>query len=320
MNKTMLLGIGGAGCKILKTIHRNTHHQELMSAQYLFADSDEFNLKNYVDDRYSTILLQNNKCFQRNLFNGVKQLIIIAAFGGETGSKYSISAVNTAKEAGVEYILVIGIMPFLFEVMKIISRIVNVIDHFHNDSAINLEIINMERLAEKYYVTDTLEALKLIDMDINCIVEQLTKSINDNISYWNGYRINGNAYDLVYVSKSQGLYAITDILSEEGYNWVVSAHSENCRDAVEKAVAKLPSSLNVITDYLIYISCNNRQLSLKEFTDICLECFAQKVDNKSRIKWRIGKKIKGDDFKVVIIASCKTIQNRDSHSISLSKN
>lgn len=317
----MLLGIGGAGCKILKTIHRNTHHQELMSAQYLFADSDEFKLKDYADDRCSTTSLQNNNdVFQGNFFNGVKQLIVIAALGGETGSKYLISAVYAAKEAGVECILVIGILPFFFEGVDIITRGLNICKSFYNNSGINLELINLERLAGKYYETETLEALKLIDMDITYRVEQLTKSLNDNISYWNGYRINGNAYDLEYVSKSQGLYAITDILSEEGYNWVVSAHSENCRDAVEKAVAKLPSSLNVITDYLICISCNNRQLSLKKFMDICLNYFAQKVNNNARIKWRIGKKVTGYDFKVVIIASCKTIQNRDSHSISLSKN
>lgn len=232
---------------------------------------------------------------------------MIAALGGETGSTYSISTVKAAKETGVECVLVIGILPFFFEGVDIIKRGLNVCNPFYNDSEINLEIINMERLAEKYYETETLEALKLIDMDITCRVEQLTKSLNDNISYWNDYRINGNACDLEYVSKSQGLYVITDMLSEEGYNWVVSAHSENCRDAVEKAVAKLPSSLNVITDYLIYISCNNRQLSLKEFTGICLECFTQKVDNKSRIKWRIGKKIIGDDFKIVIIASCNNV-------------
>lgn len=51
MNKTMLLAIGGAGCEILDVVRRNSKHQEIISAQYSFADSDEFNLKNYADDR-----------------------------------------------------------------------------------------------------------------------------------------------------------------------------------------------------------------------------------------------------------------------------
>lgn len=305
----MLLAIGRAGCNILDVLHRNTKHQELMSAHYFFADSDEFNLRKYVCDRCSTILIQNNNdIFKGDFFKGIKQLIVIAALSGEMGSKYSVSAVTIAKGAGVENILVIGILPFVFEGMGRISRGLKVCRYFYNDLKINLEIIHMEILADKYLETNTLEAFRLIDIDITNRIEQLVVSINDNISHWECYSIYGNAYELDYVSESQGQYTITSILSEEGYNWVVSARSDNCRDAVEMAVTKLPSSLNEITDYLIYISCNNLQLSLKEFKDICGKYFAEKVNDRARIKWRIGKNWLGDDFKVVIIASCKTIQ------------
>lgn len=63
--------------------------------------------RNVAISKASIILLRNNDPFEETPFNfnGVKQLIVIAALGGKTGSKNSILAVKAAKEVGVEHLI-----------------------------------------------------------------------------------------------------------------------------------------------------------------------------------------------------------------------
>lgn len=305
MNNTMILGIGGTGGVITDIVRKETTHPELALAQYVFVDSDEKDLNKHSDGRCKIIRLESDcDSINKDIFKGIKQLVVIVALGGYTGSKYSLIAINEAKQAGVEHIIVIGICPFLFEGMTIILRAIQTGRSLSIDSGIIVEICNLQRYYEKYKDVEIEEALNLINHDILSRIEQFVMTTGNETSVWCGFNIHGNSLELDYIleSPTTSNNDVFNVLSKNGQNWIVSRAGNNFGDTFNDAVSGLPHCLNKIERVLIFISCNNRPLSLSELHEACLS-FSKELKDKIQVKWRFSHKFIGNDYKVVIITS-----------------
>lgn len=302
----MILGIGGTGGIITDIVRKESTHPELALAQYVFVDSDEKDLNKHSDGRCRIIRLESDcDSINKNIFEGIKQLVVIVALGGYIGSKYSLIAINEAKQSGVEHIIVIGILPFFFEGTTIILRAIQTSSELINGKGICVQNCNLEQYYEKHKDVELKEALNLINHDILSRIEQIVMTTGNETSVWCGFNIHGNSLELDYILKSPTTSRndVFNVLSKNGQNWIVSRAGNNFGDTFSDAVSELPHCLNKIERVLIFISCNNRSLSLSEFHETCRNLLSSVLKEKTLVKWRISHKYNGDNYKVVIIAS-----------------
>lgn len=116
MDKVMILAIGNAGGNIIEAVRRETKHTEMNKAQYVFADSNEGDLRKHEGTGGKVILLDScSDSFPADFFKDVSKLIIVVGLGGQTGTKFVELATVVAKDAGVDEIKVVVTIPFTFE-------------------------------------------------------------------------------------------------------------------------------------------------------------------------------------------------------------
>lgn len=171
---TTILAIGNAGGNIAESIHRETKHTELKSTLYIFADCDEEDLKKHASGGKQTIhLTSGNDVFPENVFQNVRELIIIAGLGGKTGTKFTELAVKAAKDTGVDIIKVVTTIPFTFEGENHVNRAVMAAQRLSDIDGVSSIVFNNEELLIKYPDINIFNAFEAADNEIMRIIENL---------------------------------------------------------------------------------------------------------------------------------------------------
>ncbi|MDE5796100.1 MAG: hypothetical protein K2H75_03225 [Muribaculaceae bacterium] len=172
----MVLAIGNAGGNIVSTIRKETQHPRLLSAQYVFADCNETDLKNHLaDDTLNLLLDSNSTCFPSVIFNEVTHLIIIAGFGGITGTKFTGLAAKAARKAGVLFINFVITTPFYFEGERRVDYAISAIKQFTDNNGIIT--FDNDDIFVKYPDENYFKSLSTIDRELMYLLEDMLSNI-----------------------------------------------------------------------------------------------------------------------------------------------
>lgn len=147
MARTMLLALGNAGGNILGTICRETKSAALKDAQYVFADCNEDDLNNHGAEDSRLILLDADISeFPAETFEGIEKLVIVAGLGGKTGTTFAEVAAKCASEHGVEEVVVVATLPFVFEGEKRLERSVAAVKRIQGIPGVHVFCLNNDEL------------------------------------------------------------------------------------------------------------------------------------------------------------------------------
>lgn len=173
MDKIMIIAIGNAGGSIVEAIRRESKHNELKNAQCVFADTNEDDLKKREAVGVKIVLLDSySDSFPADVFKDVSELIIVAGLGGETGTKFVKLAAIAAKDSGIDNVIVVATIPFVFEGDNRIQYAVSAAQRLSDIDGLKLSVFNNEELLTKYTDLNFLNAFKAADKEIiNTIVD-----------------------------------------------------------------------------------------------------------------------------------------------------
>ena len=167
MARTLIIGIGSAGCNTAETIRRESEHPQLISARYIFADV--FAKGPHIPHMY---LDPESIPFPASLFQGFDTVCIIAGLGGTTGSNYTADAALKARAAGVPNVLVVATTPFTFEGEKRAHRAMVARERLNELEGVATHTFANDILVEKYPEMEFFDAFNYADRNMMQIVEQ----------------------------------------------------------------------------------------------------------------------------------------------------
>lgn len=178
----MLLAIGNAGGNILGSIRRETKHPALKEALYVLADCNADDLYYHKVDGCQYLLLDNSiNEFPAEPFDGIEKLVIIAGFGGKTGTTFTELAAKRAREHGIEEVVVITTLPFSFEGEKRLERSVSAVKRIQSIPEVRIFCLDNEELDKRYPNLNFLTAFEAADKEILSVLENAIDSC-DTIS------------------------------------------------------------------------------------------------------------------------------------------
>ena len=146
MAKTMIMAIGGAGCKMAKTIMREASVHWVREAIYIFADTHQPRLSELAKNGYQTLALKEAE-IPCDIMKGVEKLYIVAGLGGNTGSDYIAEVANFAKNVGINNVSAIVPTPCYCEGEKKAAKAKEAIESLNG---VKFKAINNNDLFEKY--------------------------------------------------------------------------------------------------------------------------------------------------------------------------
>ena len=107
--------------------------------------------------------LQNDSdSFPTEKLKGVEKLYILAGLGGVTGSKFAEIAAKAAQSDGVENVVLIVTIPFVFEGS---GKLAKVTEALKSLSALPVKVLNNEELTERYPDIDFINAFEYSDKE-----------------------------------------------------------------------------------------------------------------------------------------------------------
>lgn len=167
MRTTIFLAIGNAGGNILETLRKETKHIALKDARYVFADSNEGDLrKREVAGGEIALLDSCSDSFPADVFKDVSKLIIIVGLGGQTGTKFVELAAIAAKDSGIDNVIVIATIPFVFEGDNRLQYAVSAAQRLSAINGLKLSVFNNEELMTKYPDLNFFNAFETADKEI----------------------------------------------------------------------------------------------------------------------------------------------------------
>lgn len=174
MDKVMFLAIGNAGGNIIEAIRRETKHGELRNAMFVFADSNEEDLKKHKATGGKVVPLDScSDSFPVDAFKDASKLIILGGLGGQTGTKFVELAAIAAKEAGVDEIKVVVTIPFIFEGNNRLQYAVSATQRLSTITGLQLSVFNNEELMTKYPDLNFFNAFEAADNEMRDIISEL---------------------------------------------------------------------------------------------------------------------------------------------------
>lgn len=173
----MVLGIGNAGGNIVESVIRKTDRPRQKEVLYFLVDCNESDLIKHKVNPSQLILLDEEKDeFHNANFEAIDELIIVTGLGGKTGSKFTELAAVSAKKAGVEKIIIIATLPFLFEGENRRERSFSVAKRLQELPGISLLCFDNEKIREKYPDIGFFNAFDTIDKEIMGLIEQVIEN------------------------------------------------------------------------------------------------------------------------------------------------
>lgn len=174
MDKVMFIAIGNAGGNIIEGIRRGTRHGELRNAMFVFADSNEEDLKKHKATGGKIVLLDScSDSFPVDAFKDASKLIILGGLGGQTGTKFVELAAIAAKEAGVDEIKVVVTIPFIFEGDGKLQSAVSAVQRLSSIGGLNVSVFNNEELMTKCSNLNFFNAFETADKEIINVISTL---------------------------------------------------------------------------------------------------------------------------------------------------
>ena len=177
MNKpitSMILAIGNAGGNIVEAISRDSRLSEQNNVQYVFADCNDDDLKKREAVGVKIVLLDScSESFPADVFKDVSKLIIIAGLGGQTGTKYVELAAIAAKDSGIDNVIVVATIPFVFEGDNRLQYAVSAAQRLSAIDGLKLSVFNNEDLMTKYSNLNFFNAFGAADKEISDIIANL---------------------------------------------------------------------------------------------------------------------------------------------------
>lgn len=170
METVMIIAIGKAGGNIANAIRKETDCPELQNARYIFADTD-FDDKKIHEGFGERIVLLEDESFPADVFNDVEKLIIIAGFGGKTGTRFAFLAAKAAKIAGVDQINVVATFPLLMEGRERADQAACGLRQIGDIDGVKVEVFNNETIVEENPNLLFFDIFREADMKIMTIVE-----------------------------------------------------------------------------------------------------------------------------------------------------
>lgn len=116
MKRTLILAIGNAGGNMAEAAMQGLPEAIRPDVSFIFADSSQQELTERGIENCQTILLESGRdSFSQGIFEDLDQLVILTGFGGKTGNEFAEKTIISAKSCGINSILVLATVPFLFE-------------------------------------------------------------------------------------------------------------------------------------------------------------------------------------------------------------
>lgn len=170
----MLLAIGNAGGNIVEMIRKESENVALKEAKYIFADCDETDLKNHEDEDCQLIYLNTDKSeLPDGIFDGIEMVVIVAGFGGKTGTKYAELAAKSAVDAGVTSVNVIATLPFVFEGDSHVQLATSAARKLSDINGVNVTVFKNEELLAKYPDLNFFNSFEAADKEIGNLVQKV---------------------------------------------------------------------------------------------------------------------------------------------------
>lgn len=174
MQTIMILAIGNAGGNIIEAIRKETKHTEMKKTQYVFADSNEGDLRKHEATRVKVVLLYScSDSFPADVFKDVSKLIIVVGLGGQTGTKFVELAAIAAKGSGIDNVIVVATIPFVFEGDNRHQYAVSAAKRLSTIDGLNLSVFNNEELMTKSPDLNFFNAFDAADKEIGDIISKL---------------------------------------------------------------------------------------------------------------------------------------------------
>ena len=170
----MILAIGNAGGNIVEAISRDSKLSEQNKVQYVFADCNDDDLKNRKAAGEKIVLLDScSDSFPVDIFKDAAKLIIVVGLGGRTGTKFVDLAAIAAKDSGIDNVIVVATIPFVFEGDNRIQYAVSAAQHLSAINGLQLSVFNNEELMTKYPDLNFFNAFEAADKEISDIIANL---------------------------------------------------------------------------------------------------------------------------------------------------
>lgn len=181
MKKTMIIGVGGAGCNMANTFRREAKSASIKNAIYVFADhrQPDIDYFKWADDSTAILNLYNIDLYNdlpEDFFKDMEKIYVLAGLGGNTGTAWAPVIVQFLKFRDVKSVSAIVTTPFVFEGEKYMSH---ALAGLQKIKELNLDLVialNNEKLAGQYANLDVSNAFDYADKAVLAAIEENIKS------------------------------------------------------------------------------------------------------------------------------------------------
>lgn len=187
MKKTMIIGVGGAGCNMADTFRREAKSEAIKNAIYVFAAhrQPDIDYIQWVDDTTVCLNLYNIDLYNdlpEDFFEDVEKVYVLAGLGGHTGTAWTPVIAQFAKFCDVKFVSAVVTTPFYFEGTKHMAHALEGLQKIKEQN-LNLVIaLNNEKLHEKYENMNFWDAFANADMAVLTAVEDSIEDSSNNRS------------------------------------------------------------------------------------------------------------------------------------------
>ena len=177
MKKTMIIGVGGAGCNMANTFRREAKSDSIKNATYVFADHRQPDIDYFkrVDDTTVYLNLYNIDLYNdlpEDFFKDVETVYVLAGLGGHTGTVWTPVIAQFVKFRNVKSVSSIVTTPFDFEGEKLMAH---ALDGLTKIKDLNLDLVialNNEKLAKQYANINFSNAFDYADKAVLAAIEE----------------------------------------------------------------------------------------------------------------------------------------------------
>lgn len=181
MKKSMIIGVGGAGCNMANTFRREAKSEVIKNALYVFADQRTTDVDYFKRVDNSTVLLNlyNIDLYNdlpEDFFEDIDRVYILAGMGGHTGTVWAPVIAHFAKFRDAKSVSAVVSTPFLFEGEKHMSYALEGLSKIKEQNIDLVITLDNEKLAEQYANLNVANAFDYADKAVLAVIEENIKS------------------------------------------------------------------------------------------------------------------------------------------------
>ena len=181
MKKTMIIGVGGAGCNMANTFRREAKPAAIRNALHVLADqlTPDVDYFSWADDSTAILNMYNIDLYNdlpEDFFKEVEKVYVLAGLGGHTGTEWVPVIAHFAKYRDVKSVSAIVTTPFIFEGEK---HMAHALEELQKIKEMNLDLVialDNEKLAEQYANINVANAFDYADKAVLAAIEENIKS------------------------------------------------------------------------------------------------------------------------------------------------